>query len=399
MTENRRLAPAWLLGFGYLPFGINGSVALIAVPDLLASAHVPEPKIAALTSLYIATGFISILLSPLLDWRFSRKSYAIAATILAALCSFASLVMIDNVAVLTWVLFASGIAVAMCVNAAGGWFGDIVPKEQKDTLGAWFSVVNLGAGGAVAAFIIPALRDLPPYFGAAAISGLMLLVLPLFILTPCPPADKRLAKESFARFARDVGQMFKRKDVLWVLLVFAAPSASFALTNTLSGFGQQFHASDEMVGLIGGVGVTAAGIFGSLIVPRLTRRMSPVMVYLLVGLTGAAFTLSLIAAPRDLTVFGIAMLGQNLFQAAAFSASYVITLRIIGQDNPLAATQFGVLVGVTQIPLTYMQMIDGNAYRFGGVNATFLADALISGTICVILAYLFIRFGRKVTQL
>ena len=64
------------------------------------------------------------------------------------------------------------------------------------------------------------------------------------------------------------------------------------------------------------------------------------------------------------------MLGQNVFQAAAFSAANAITLRAIGHDNPLAATQFGVLVGATQIPLTYMQMIDGNAYGLGGVTAT-----------------------------
>lgn len=398
MTKTRRLAPAWLLGFGNLPLAINGSVGIIAVPDLLAAAHVPEPRIAAVTSLYLAAAFISIPLSPLLDWRFSRKSYAIAATILAAICNFTSLVMIHNLAVLTWVLFASAMAVAMCVNAAGGWFGDIVPTEKKDTLGAWFTVVNFGAGGAVAALIIPLLRDLPSYWGAAVVSGLMLLVLPLFIVTPCPPADRRLASESFSRFARDVGQMFKRKDVQWVLLVFLAPSASFALTNTLSGFGHEFHTSNEMVGLIGGIGVTIAGIVGSLMVPQLTRRISPVMIYLLVGLVGAAFTLSLIVAPRDLVMFGIAMLGQNMFQAAAFSAANVITLRIIGHDNPLAATQFGVLVGATQIPLTYMQMIDGNAFSFGGVSATFLADALISGSVCVVLAFLYFRFGRKVTQ-
>jgi MFS transporter, PAT family, beta-lactamase induction signal transducer AmpG len=399
MSQSPKLPPAWLLGWGYLPLAVNGSVGIIAVPDLLASAHVPEAQIAVVTSLYIATGFISIPLAPLLDWRFRRRSYAIAFALLGALCNFAALLSIRNVALLSAFLFLAGLSVALCVTAAGGWFGDLVPKEKKDALGAWFSVVNFGAGGAVAAFVIYALRALPHPFGEVAISALFLPVLPLFILTPCPPADTKLASESFKSFVRDVATLFRRKDVQWVLAIFLAPSASFALTNTLSGFGRDFHTSDELVGLIGGAGVAVAGIIGSLLVPQLTKCLSPVALYLLVGLVGAAFTLSLIPAPRDATVFGIAMLGQNVFQAAAFTAANAITLRAIGHDNPLAATQFGVLLGVTQLPLTYMQMIDGHAYDFGGVTGTFTADALISAAACVILGLLYWRFGRKVTAI
>lgn len=399
MTASPKLPPPWLLGFGYLPLAINGSVGIITVPDLLASVHVPEAQIAIVTSLFLAAGFINIPLSPLLDWRFRRRTYAIGFTILGALCNFGAMVTIHHIWLLAAFLFIGALAVAMTINAVGGWFGDLVPKEQKDSLGAWFNVINFGVGGVVAAFIVYAVRALPFPIGEAVISALMLLVLPLFILTPCPPADRKLASESFKNFAQDVGALFRRKDVQWVLLIFLAPSASFALTNTLSGFGRDFHASDELVGAIGGAGVAIAGVFGSLIVPQITKRISPVVVYLLIGLLGAATTLALIPAPRDWIVFGIAVMGQNVFQAAAFTAANAITLRVIGHDNPLAATQFGVLIGATQIPLTYMQMIDGHAYDFGGVVGTFLADALISGAACVLLGLLYWRFGRKVVAI
>jgi PAT family beta-lactamase induction signal transducer AmpG len=390
-----KLLPAWLLGWGNLPLAVTGSVALIALPDLLASAHVPEGEIAAITSLFLAASFISIPLTPLLDWRFSRRSYAIFFAILAALSNFGTLLSIGNISLLSVLLFLAGISTAMCVAAMGGWFGNLVPAEKKDAFGAWLSVVNFGAGGVVSMFIVYLVRALPYPFGEAAVSAPVLLVLPLFLLTPCQPADRKLASESFAAFARDVAALFCRKDVRWVLLVFLAPSASFALTNTLTGFGHDFHTSDEMVGVIGGAGVAVAGVFGALIVPQFTKRVSPVAVYLLVGLVGACFTASLISAPRDAEVFGLAMIGQNVFQAAAFTAANAITLRAMGHDNPLAATQFGVLIGVTQVPLTYMQMIDGRAYGFGGVVGTFAADALISGTACVILGLLYWRFSLK----
>lgn len=398
MHQPPKLPPAWLLGWGNLPLAVNGSVGILAVPDLLASAHVPEAQIAIVTSLYLATGFVSIPLAPLLDWRFSRRAYAIFFAILGAACNFGALLSVSNVTVLSILLFLAGLSVAMCVTAMGGWFGNLVPMDKKDALGAWLSVVNFGAGGVVSAFIIYLVRTLPHPFGEAAISALILLVLPLFLLTPCPPADRKLASESFRNFARDVAALFRRKDVQWVLLIFLAPSASFALTNTLSGFGHDFHTSDELVGVIGGSGVTVAGVFGALIVPQITKRVSPVALYLLVGLVGAAFTLSLIPAPRDSTIFGIAVLGQNIFQSAAFTAANAITLRTIGHNNPLAATQFGVLIGVTQIPLTYMQMIDGRAYGFSGVTGTFAADALISGAACVILGLLYRRLVFKPAQ-
>ena len=390
-----KLPPVWLLGWGNLPLAASGSIALIAVPALLASAHVPEAQIAVATSLYIAFGVISIPLSPLLDWRFSRRSYAIFFAILTALCNLGALLSVPNVPLLSILLSLTGISVGMCVSAVGGWFGNLVPAEKKDALGAWLTVVNLGAGGVVAMSVIYLVRALPHPFGEALVSASILLTLPLFILTPCPPADKRLASESFANFARDVAALFRRKDVQWILLVFLAPSASFALTNTLGGFGRDFHTSDEMVGLIGGAGVAVAGVFGALIVPQLTKHMSPVVIYLLVGFVGACFTLSLIPAPRDSMVFGLAMLGQNVFQAAAFAAANAISLRAIGHDNPLAATQFGVLIGATQVPLTYMQMIDGRAYGFGGVAGTFAADALIGGAACLILGAFYWRSRLK----
>ncbi|HEY4114298.1 MAG TPA: MFS transporter, partial [Rhizomicrobium sp.] len=190
MPQSPRIPPVWVLGWGNLPLAVNGSVGIIAVPDLLASAHVPESQIAAVTSLYLAAAFISIPLAPLLDWRFSRRTYAIFFAVVSTLCNFAALLAIPHVVVLAGLLFLSGVSVAMCVNAMGGWFGDLVPAEEKDSLGAWLSVVNFGAGGAVAALIVYLVRTLPYPFGEAAISALILLVLPLFLVTPCPPADR-----------------------------------------------------------------------------------------------------------------------------------------------------------------------------------------------------------------
>jgi PAT family beta-lactamase induction signal transducer AmpG len=396
MAKVRALPPVWLMGAGFLPLGISGGLMLINLPQLLAANHVPEPTIAGVEALFLIPGFVSFLVAPLLDWRYSRRTYAVWLTVISAICVFGCLMSTHNLPLLMVLLFATNMAVSSVVSAVGGWFGNIVTPEKKNALGAWFTVFNIGAGGVVTSFAMILLRGLPFVVGAGLLSLLMLSALPLFWWTPCPPADGRLASESFREFARDVLALLRRSSVLWTLLIFLAPSASFALTNVLGGLGHDYGTSEKLVGLLGGAGAAVAGVVGSLLVPQLAKKIPPRPLYLVVGLVGAAFSLGLIAMPRTSTTFGLAMLGQNVFQAAAFAVANVITLRSIGEDNPLAATQFGLLTGATIIPLTYMQAIDGQAYGLHGAAGSFFADGAISGAACLALALVLWAFRKRV---
>jgi PAT family beta-lactamase induction signal transducer AmpG len=391
---DKRLPPVWVRGLGFLPLGVFGSVMLLTTPTLLASNHTPEPTIALVTAAGLASSWASIPVMPILDWRWSRKTYAILMTLTGAAFLFAALRSMDQPALVALFLFLGDFAISLCVSAVGGWFGDLATPEEKGPLGAWFTVANIGGGGLTAAIAMPLIRDTPQPLGDAVLALLVMAALPLYVIMPCRPADRRLASESFRDFARDVMAMLRRREVLWALALFLAPSASFALTNTLSGFGRDFSTSEQLVGVIGGAGAALAGVLGSLIVPLLLKRIPAAPLYLLVGGVGAIFTLALAAAARTPVTFGLAMLGENVFQAAAFSSANVITLEAIGHDNPLAATQFGVLIGATVIPLTYMQVIDGHAYQWGGATGSLVADAVISGVVCVLLGFAWSRWRR-----
>jgi len=394
-SAEARLPPVWLLGAGFLPLGAFGAIMLITVPQLLAAARVPESEIASITAIGISPLFLSFAFAPLLDWRLRRRTYAIGLAVVGAACAFGALLSIDHLGALASFLFAGNMAVALCTASIGGWFGNLAPAGKKGALSAWFNVYNIGGNGVTAALAILLLRRLPSPFGAALTALTVLAVLPVLFMTPCPPADRRLARESFEDFARDVLALIRRPTILWILAVFLAPSSSFALTNTLGGFGADFHISDEMIGLLGGAGVAVAGVAGSFLAPPLTRFAPLVPLYLLVGAVGAIFTLNLTLVPHGPAAFGIAMLGENVFQSAAFVVSNNIILRTIGRDNPLAATQFGLLNGAQMIPLTYMQVIDGRAYGLGGPNASFIADALVSGAACIVLGVLLWGFRRR----
>ncbi len=395
-AATRRSLPTWLKGFGNTPLGATGSIMLITVPQLLAANHVPEAKIASVTAFGLLATFVSFPVTPILDWRFSRRVYAIVFAVLAALFSFAALLEIHNLTALAALLFASAFSVQLCITAVGGWFGNVTAPESKGTLGAWLAVANISAGGVIATIAVPLLRGLPYELGAGLLALTGVAAVPLYLWQWCPPADLRLAREGFRDFARDVGRLLRQPAILWTLPLFLAPSAAFALTNTLGGFGAQFHTPERLVGLIGGVGVTIAGVIGSLSIPPLSRRIAPRTLYLLVGVVGAAFSLLCAVLPRTTMVFGLAFLGENVFQAAAFAVGNLIALRVASENPALAATGYGLLIAATTVPITYMQIVDGHAYDFGGVTGSFLADALISGAACLLLAGMLTVWRRRI---
>jgi PAT family beta-lactamase induction signal transducer AmpG len=382
-----------MLALTYTLIGTSGAVALITVPQLLEARGVPEPTIATVTTIALIPSFIAFLVSPILDVRFSRRTWAIGLALLTALAAFAALMSLGNLGALEVWLFVTIFAAQLYTAAIGGWIGSLVGRDADNGLGAWFAAASIGSFGITAIVAITLLRAFPGAPGAALLCGGLLLPLLVGLALPAPGPDRRLARESFVQFFADLRELIRRPDVVGTLILFMPPAASFALTNQLGGLGHLFGASERFVGLIAGIGVTLAGMGSSLLMPALTRRVPVRALYLLIGATGALFTFSLLLLPRTPTIFAVALIGENIFQAAAFAVQYAIILRAMGKNNPLAATQFAFLQAATALPITYMQWIDGRAFAAGGLDGSFVSDAVLGLIACAALA-VFLRRGR-----
>ncbi len=382
------------MGLANLPFGSYGATVLITVPQLLASRGVPEPTIAAITASAMIPTFCGFLLAPILDVHFNRRSYAMFFGLLTGVLAVLALTNVDHLGRFTALLVAGFLAANLFYNALGGWLGDIVAKGDEGKLGASFTIGNVGGFGAGAISFITLMRWLPHPLGAIAVGCMIALPVMLCLFIPPSLTLRRGARESFAALFRDIGQLVRQRTVLRTLLMFGLPAASFALTNSLGGLGHQFAIAEGMVALIAGTGVTAAAIIASMLVPVILKRLSARPLYLMVGSIGASFTLLLIVLPRTPVIFALALIGENVFQAAAFAVEATIVFASIGEDNPLAATQFALLQAATALPITYMQAVDGQAYGHGGIPSMFLADAGLSLVACVILLPLVLRWNR-----
>ncbi|MBD8874062.1 MFS transporter [Rhodanobacter sp. DHB23] len=382
----RARAPIWLMGMTALPFGMVGFLTAVVVPQALAERHVPEDGIASITALAASPIFWAFVICPMLDVRFTRRTYATVGTVVAAVLTPLALLNLDCHAWLVGLSMVAMLASSFMQNALGGWFSTVVLHEDEGRVSAWMTVANLGGGGLFAIVAIDMLHALPLLVTAILLGVVQLVPLAIYPFIPVNPPDTRLARESFVQFFREAGRLFKRREVLIALAMFLLPSASFTLTNVLGGLGDDFHASAQAVGLAGGAGLSLSGIVGSLVLPLLAKRMSLRPLYLAIGIVGGLFTLGLLLLPRTQGVFALAFLGEGLFQALAITCGFAIMFETIGRDNPLAATTFSVLNAALNLSIDYMIAVDGRAYAWHGVSGSLIADAGLGIASCLLLA-------------
>ncbi len=391
MTSNRRVPPIWLMGISNASFGLYGGIAFFAMPQVLATHHVSEARIAAITAMALSPNFWAVVFGPMLDVRFSRRWYATFFAGLAGVLAFISVINLRHLVILEIALVTGSAAAILSTTALGGWLSTVCPKEDENKLSAWFNFAYICSSGFSMMIAGELIRHLPLWLAAALLGAIVFLPASLFLFIPAPGPDRRLAGESFTQFSREIFALLRRKEILVTLLLFITPCGSFALTNLLGGVGNDFSASPRMVSLAGGAGAILPGILGCLLFPLLSKRMPLRLLYLANGAVGGLFTLSLIALPHVPWTFALALLGEFLFQTISYTGTVALTFEAIGKNNPLAATTFTFLIAATNVPVAYMLYVDGRAYSFGGVRGSFAVDAALSIVVCVLLGWLLSR--------
>ncbi|HEX5184205.1 MAG TPA: hypothetical protein VFW19_13790 [Allosphingosinicella sp.] len=390
----RRL-PVWLLGLANLPLGVTGAVGLFIAPEVLAARHVAETIIANVTTLGLVGTFSFFFVAPILDVQLSRRTYAIALSITASILTFVAVLSFASIRLLGLWLFLAMLVANLNASALGGWFGSVLPEKDDAPLGAWFTVANFGGFGVASMLGIELVHHQPLWLAAAMLAGMNLLPLPVILFVHPPSGDRIRLGESFGRFGSELLRVVRRPEVRRLFLLLVLPCASFALTNTLGGLGGDYHASEKLIAAIGGVGVTLAGIFGSLAVPSLGRRAPLLAVYLGIGIAGGLSTLSLLVAPHTPTIYTIGFVAQNVWQSAGLATGNALILSSIGKNNPLASTQFAILNAAMSAPITYMQWIDGHAYGAHGLGGLYLTDGGLDLTACALMIALFLFWSRR----
>jgi MFS transporter, PAT family, beta-lactamase induction signal transducer AmpG len=404
MTETEHAPPklVWLMGFMNSIYGFAYAVVLVTVPQLLAGHGVAEPVIANLTALALIVSLAAFAAAPVLDTLVSRRAWSIALALAVSGLTFLVLMLPSASPMLAPVLASDALVTSLYCAAIGGWLGAALPKGSDETIGTWFTIGNgFGFGlGAISQFWL--MSHFPSTLGAATIAVATLIPLAIVPIMPISAGDRRAVRESFGTLARDLAQLVRQPVVLRILLIFVLPCAAFTLTNAFGGIGSDFHASATLIDVANGVGATVIGFVASLAARLFLKRVPAPLLYLGIGLVGAAFTLSLLALSRTPATYLMAVVGENMAQSIAQVSQNAIVFRSIREGSPLASSQFGLLSTALVIPYAYMQMLDGYGYKLaGGVAGSFTMDALVSLAACLFMLFpviSWLRAGKLATD-
>ena len=383
------------MGLTNATLGFASGTMNFVMPQLMASVHIPEPKIALITAIAVSPNFWFVLFGPILDVRFSRRWYATVTAALSGVAGAVAVLSLHHLIVLQLAMVVCNAAAMLSSSALGGWLSNIVPDEHKNPLSKWMNIALVSGTGVIVGLGGELVRGLGRMPAGLLLGALIFFPALAFVLVPAPGPDKRLAGESFAQFNRDVIALLKRREVVMVLLLFLSPCSSFVLPNLMGGLGADFHASARGVSFWGGVGAFIPGLLGCFVFPLIARRVRLRFFYLANGILGCLFTLSLVMMPHTTATYAGALFGEYLFQAVAFSIQIGIVFEAIGPNNPLAATTFSFLTAATNVPVTYVTLIDGRAYARAGITGTLFVDAAIGIVTCLVAGALLARLDTR----
>jgi MFS transporter, PAT family, beta-lactamase induction signal transducer AmpG len=373
--------PLWALGLANAPYGFVAGFVAPAVPILLRAQGVSVAEIAGIVSIAMSPIFWVFVLSPVLDVRFSKKSYAAFFAALAGLCILLSVFSLHNVRLLTILLVAAYSATTLYHYALFSWLTEIMEEHHYAPVAAVCEIANLGALGIFGALSVWFIRTLSTPIAAIALMAVFLSPVALLLFFPAAAAPARRLRVVFSTFFRDLYTLLKQRRCRYGLLVFLAPICSFALP--FSAVGPEFHTSERWMTLINGPVhsiVCGLGCFAAILI---SRRITPRMSYILTGLVAAMVTAAMMSATRTMAVFTIGRLLYSFLMGINFTVFSSLLYQIVGKNNHLAGTQLSLLNAASCLPIVYMTALDGVGFSHGGINGMLAVDTFVAVAACI----------------
>ncbi len=393
----RRQLPPWAMGLAVAPLGFYYGFVSTALPILLAARGVAVGKIAWISAVGFSPTFWAFLLCPMLDVRFSKRTYAFFFAAVAAVCLGISTLLTGNLAAFTAVVTVGCAATVIFGNTHGGWMPDVIEDKHYSAVGGTSNIANLGAAGLFATLVVVLVRTLPGPVAAGLLGLTVMAPTVLLFFIPLPKKPTRSAREMFGSFFGDLYRVCRRRECILGLACFLSPTACFALTNLFSGLGADFHASESWVTALNGAGVAAVCSAGCLVGIWVCRRYARRTVYIVTGFGGAAAALGMIWTPHTMVYFAAGVLAYNFFTGINYTAFTALCYEIVGPENPLASTQMALLAASANLPISYMTAVDGHFHTTHGLAGMLGVDAVSSIVVGAVLLTIFhaVGVGRR----
>lgn len=399
-SATRRSPPPSLFGSLILPQGIYLGFVATVLPFLLARAGISLDRIARTISLLSLPWIIHFLWAPFVDVWLPRRIWLVIWAIIVGACLALALpsAQAGNLAGATILGLFGALAASQVLASCGGLMATLLSPLAQIRAAAWCEAGKLAGsafGAALFLWLSGILAPLP--LGVAAGVVAVIPALAILAIAEPRPAQSAGAGDRIREIRTEIGDLVRRRDHRWSLLLAASPVGTGAILALLPAIAREYGVGAAGViwinGIGGGIVLALGSLAGSLLPDHWNRKAA----YAAAGLTNALATMTLLIADRPAIYLAGAVLylGTTGFCWSRFTALIIETA---GSLNRHASTRYSIASAAGNIPIAYMTWLDGLASKNFGAHGMLWVDACGNLLVGAIVALSFLHKYSRYSQ-
>ncbi len=400
-----------LFGLLEIQFGAAVGFLQVAVPYWLAKDGMPLADIGVLSGTAFSPHAWKLLWVPLIDLGPWRRVWYGVSTLLTALLLLACALLPEpsrHLGVYTLLLTLLQAAATTAHAALNGLMATTTRLEDKGRAGGWQMAGNVGSTSAIGALAIWLASEFSRQVTGIALATLVLASgAGIFWVIEHKGAQVENAAPvlhiAWARVKSIVVDLFRTafsRDGLVMLVLCLMPVSCGALTNLFSAMAGDYHAPENVVELVNGLGMGISGALGSLLGGWISDRVNRKLNYALTGGVTGLCALAMAAAPMTPTTYIWGALAYSFANGAGFAAFAGMVLEMVS-SGAAVTTKYTLFVAASNFAISYVTALDGNAshfWRAGGTRASVEFDGVITFAGILGMGLLFLLFLRRKPQ-
>jgi PAT family beta-lactamase induction signal transducer AmpG len=355
------------------PYGMQSAVTTAFPLYILHAQGVSLEKAAAIAAVANLPASLYFLYSPVVDFFVRRRTWYMLAVVLSALLCGGVVMFpaVGHLQVITVLLFAGTVAVMLISASTGGLMNTLLTRKQKSQVGAWVQAGNLGSQALMLAALIFASSRCNRTLLGVMVAGMMLLP-GLSILGIREPLVEH-PEEGLGATVKSVGLELKELLLSWRslpgILLLCSPIGNGAITTTLNGLTEIYHATAAQLVFANGWGggaLCAAGALSTLLVPPRWNRLLP---YALAGALYGTISLLIGLGPLHPSTLILGALASNFGSGVAYGAVTGLVLQTIGAGGRCHSSRYTILISMANLCIVYMTALLGWVAQHLGPHA------------------------------
>lgn len=383
----------WVFGLLIAPMAVlaNGVVGG-ALSYLLRRQGVGPEHSAAIIALLSLPQTIYFLWSPVTDFWMRRRTWlmvAAAAAGAAMLAAFQVHSLAGHWAVV--LMFLSGCLGQLVVASCGGMMGALRSEVSRRRASSFYQGGSL-AFGAVAVLVLVLLSAKFRLGVLGWLVGAMIALPSLAALAAPrqPEVNLQGVGETLAHIWQEFKSTFLRWEAIPYTLLVTFPMGSGAMIALLPGLAADYHISGQQVAWINGLGGALLMAGGALSATLISTRVRASVAYPLTGLVNAATLTVLWLGPLSPSVYFVGVILFLYTVGTSYAMFTAVVLEFLGGSGKSGSARYSIINSLGNIPVAYMEFIDGKSYGRWGTRAMPATDAAISAAGAILLLAYFL---------